>query len=299
LHRNTTSNSGAVSGWTFSSWRFAPTSADTGACRPPCKAHGSPPARSKILARSTSCAAMRGYERELSSPAGSPHRARPSHAHAGPGLPELRLRMHRLIVGVDAGSVGDDSDRSSCDHGSDDGHESSRSCSDRVRWHARGPAHVRAAEVSPRQRRLRLRAPAHEQPRTGRVSIERLAAESKAYASASGCSQGRSSTATKQLHAYLTALETEATRVSQGLLVIFRLDEGPIDDTPLTTYARRFRIHSLKSPKIDIARSKTSGRASSGDRLHHGGADLRSRGKGRRLSGEERREARAFARRRG
>ncbi|MDB5212824.1 MAG: hypothetical protein JWO86_751 [Myxococcaceae bacterium] len=89
-----------------------------------------------------------------------------------------------------------------------------------VRWHARGPAHVRAAEVSPRQRglRLRLRAPAHEQPRGGRVSIERLAAESKAYASASGARtivHGY-----QQLHAYLTALETEATRGSQGLLVI-------------------------------------------------------------------------------
>ncbi len=88
------------------------------------------------------------------------------------------------------------------------------------------------------------------------VGIRRLAVESKAYASAKSA-RADVVDGYYQLHSYLSSLETDAMRVGEGFLVIFRLDDGPIYDTPPTMYLGRFRIHSLT---IDIATSKTSGR---------------------------------------
>lgn len=87
------------------------------------------------------------------------------------------------------------------------------------------------------------------------VGIQGLAVEAKAYAD-SGSARGDLVNGFYQLHAYMTSLETDALRVTEGFLVAFRLG-GPIYETPPTVDTGRFLIHSLT---IDLGDSDESGR---------------------------------------
>src|SRR5262249_16506151 len=64
------------------------------------------------------------------------------------------------------------------------------------------------------------------------VGLQGIAVESKAYTK-SGSARKDVIHGFYQLHAYLTSLETEAMRVEEGFLVVFRLG-GPIYETPPT-----------------------------------------------------------------
>lgn len=87
------------------------------------------------------------------------------------------------------------------------------------------------------------------------VGLQGLAVEAKAYAS-SASARADIVHGFDQLHAYMTSLETEAMRVTEGFLVAFRLG-GPIYETPPTIDTGRFLIHSLT---IDLGESEDSGR---------------------------------------
>jgi hypothetical protein len=87
------------------------------------------------------------------------------------------------------------------------------------------------------------------------VGLQGIAVEAKAYVAA-GSARADIVHGFYQLHAYMTSLETEAMRATEGFLVAFRLG-GPIYETPPTIDTGRFLIHSLT---IDLGDSADSGR---------------------------------------